>query len=54
MLNIIKKSVLKGIKFDEKQIAEIEQYVCDLRDVKKYIEKEDCFITYEEYCKRKH
>lgn len=44
---------LKGAQFDRKQIIELEEYEIDLQKVKVFLEKEDCFISYEEYCKRK-
>ena len=48
-----KGTALKGARFDESQIALVENYACNLREVEIYIEKEDIFISYEKYCKRK-
>ena len=48
-----KRTALKGARFDESQIALVENYACNLREVEIYIEKEDIFISYEKYCKRK-
>ncbi len=48
-----KRTALKGARFDESQIALVENYDCDLREVEIYIKKEHDFISYEEYCKRK-
>lgn len=45
-------AILKGTKFDENQIGQIENYICNLQEVKIYIEKENCFIDYGEFCRR--
>ena len=45
-------AILKGTKFDENQIGQIENYICNLQEVKIYIEKENRFIDYEEFCRR--
>ncbi len=50
--NLIGADLMKA-KFNERQIAIIEHYLCDLRDIDIYIEKKDCFISYKDYCERK-
>lgn len=46
-------ATLKDTLFDEKQIIELRKYKYDLQDVRVFIEKEDCRISYRDYCKRK-
>ncbi len=50
--NLIGADLMKA-KFNERQIAIIEHYLCDLRDIDIYIERKDCFISYKDYCERK-
>ena len=45
---------LKGTIFDERQIAQIEHMNCSLQDVKIYADKENDFISFDEYCKRRN
>ncbi len=44
---------LREAKFNERQIAIIEHYSCNLLDIDIYIEKKDCFISYKDYFERK-
>ncbi len=46
------KIILREAIFDERQMVEIEDGTYDLQNIKIYIEKEDRFISHEEYRKR--